>query len=224
MQFSFKLSRTSWIILIAGILVVAFGSLGVARFDQFSEEDQLKQDLAAAEKRLEKSPIKDLTIQKKALEDQLAQSQSRLDEIQQSLDRNIANIDVTSQVINIVHGCNLTVVEINSVGVMDEKLVNVPCLVDRLEIVAAGDVDDLVNLVVTLNNSFDTGMVESAEIINPELEETVTDEGTDTGTDTSTDTGGEGTETDTGTEITEPTLAEIPQITVIFAAYTYNGG
>lgn len=214
MKIPIRLSRTSWIILIGGILVVAFASLGVARFDQFSEQEKLQKELAVAEKRLTTSQIKDITAKKQLLQEQLAQTQSQLEEIKSNLDRNVANIDVTSTVINIAHACNLIVVEINSIGVTGEKLAEVPCLVDRLEIVAAGDVDDLIYFVVSLNNGFDTGMVESAEIIVPEL-----DTGSESETETGTETETEGSETENETMA----LADMPQISLNFAVYTYNG-
>ena len=76
-----KLGRASWIILTVGIIIVAFGSLGIARFQQSKEQEQLQEELSVAELRLEKFQLKQLRSQKEEFEERLDKAISRLREL-----------------------------------------------------------------------------------------------------------------------------------------------
>ena len=66
-----KLSKTSWIIITIGIVVVAFGSLGLARHQQVLEQTQLRVELSMAGTRLKNIQIKPLQSRNSELQEQL---------------------------------------------------------------------------------------------------------------------------------------------------------
>jgi hypothetical protein len=162
-----KLSKTSWLILGVGVVILAFASLGMVRSQQTDWEDQLKQELALAEKGLGKSQLREFSTQKQELEEQLSQLESQLQVVKSELDQSVASIDVTDSVFGIAEQCGVTIVELNSPGVAEEKLEGLLCSAISLDIIAEGEVADLLSFIVRLNNDFVTGMVRSAEISVP---------------------------------------------------------
>ena len=79
-----KLGKTSWLILILGIFIIAFGSLGVTRAQQVKEQSEAEDNLAVAEKRLSNLQLRDLQNDKLNLEQQLEQAEYQLNQAQES--------------------------------------------------------------------------------------------------------------------------------------------
>jgi len=159
-----KLGKTSWIILTAGILIVAFASLGAARYQQLHQQNQLEDELSVAELRLDKSSLKQLYTQQDELEKQLGETAIQLKIAKDNLTQSIESIDVTDSLFEIAEACGVEIIEIGSSGVASGELKGIDCFATRLAIRVEGNVPNLIGFITKLNNDFISGLVESAEI------------------------------------------------------------
>ncbi len=163
-----KLSRTSWLILTAGVFVVAFASLGIAHAQQLQEQARLDDNLAIAQRRLTKLELRQLTLQKMETEKQLAQIRSQLETVQDKMRHPISSIQETDTIFNIAEACQVTVTDISSSDMSSDQLGNINCSVLTLTVRVNGEVTDLINFIIKLNNGFTTGTVKSADIDIPQ--------------------------------------------------------
>ena len=163
-----KLSRTSWLILTSGIFIVTLASLGIAHSQQLEEQELLGDNLSVAELRLGKLQTKELTSQREELEAQLSQATSQLETAKEDMRQPIESIDVTDSLFEIAEACYVTVIDISSSGSTTEKLAGIGCSALALTVRVEGDVPNLIDFVIKLNNDFTTGAVKSADIAIPE--------------------------------------------------------
>jgi uncharacterized membrane-anchored protein YhcB (DUF1043 family) len=63
-----KLSKTSWLFLTIGIFIIMFVGLGAVRFQQINQQNQLNEELALAEAKLNEFQLEQLSSQKGELE------------------------------------------------------------------------------------------------------------------------------------------------------------
>ena len=73
-----KISKTSWLIIAAGIFIVIIAGLFLTRSQQIQEQDRLDDELGIAEMRLDKLQIKKLQQQEEELQRQLDESKVQL--------------------------------------------------------------------------------------------------------------------------------------------------
>ena len=164
-----KLSKTSWLILAAGIFIVVFASLGIARSQQLQEQEQLDDELTVAEMRLNKFQVKQLRQQQDELQKQLDESTMQLTADKDKLRQTIDSINVTDEFFEIARSCSIEVVGISSSNIGSEELGNIVCSVITLNATVAGDTSNLISFVIRLNNDFTTGIVKSGQISIPEI-------------------------------------------------------
>jgi len=164
-----KLSKTSWLILAAGIFIVVFASLGITRSQQLQEQEQLDDELTVAEMRLDKFQVKQLRQQQEELQEQLDESTMHLTAAEDKLRQTIDSINVTDEFFEIARSCSIEVVGISSSNIGSEELGNIVCSVITLNATVAGDTSNLISFVIRLNNDFTTGIVKSAQISIPEM-------------------------------------------------------
>jgi hypothetical protein len=159
-----KLSKTSWLVLSVGIFIVVAAGLGLTRSQQLQEKGQLDEELSIAEKRLSKLQVKDLREQQEELQGRLDESAIQLMAAKDSLRQPIESIDVTDEFFAIAHYCGVEVMSISSSDIKNEKLGDIACSVISLNARVTGEVSNLINFVIKLNNDFTTGVVESAQM------------------------------------------------------------
>jgi len=168
-----KLSRTSWLILSGGIFIVTIASLGIAHSQQLEEQDLLSDNLSVAEMRLSKLQTRELASQREELEAQLSQAVSQLETAKDDMRQSIESIGVTDSLFEIAETCYVTVMDMSSSGITTEKLAGISYSVSALTVRVEGDVPNLIDFIIKMNNNFTTGVVKSADIDIPET----TDEG-----------------------------------------------
>ena len=145
-----KLSKTSWIIITLGIIIIAFGSLGIAHHQQVSEQTKLREQLDVAAVRLKQIDIKPLQSQNSELQEQLSQSLSQMETAKNELRQPIESIDVTGSIFDIAEACGVEITQISSSALGDEKLDGIPYTFIRITIAVEGDVPDFINFVTTI--------------------------------------------------------------------------
>jgi len=168
-----KLSKTSWLILILGVLVVAFGTLGLARAQQVQEQKQLDEELSVAEMRLSKIQLNELRSQKGELEGRLEQIASQLEAAKDDLRQSIESITVVDSMFAIAEASGVEIIDVSSSELGSGELEGIDCSIIRLTMRVEGDVPNLIGFVTKLNNDFITGIVRSVQMDTREAYEEV---------------------------------------------------
>ena len=79
------------------------------------------------------------------------------------------SIDTSSILFNIAEAAGVEITSIRLSGVGTNDLEGVPCSVQRLNGNVKGDVANLVNFIIQLNDYFPTGVVDSVTITIPKM-------------------------------------------------------
>jgi hypothetical protein len=207
-----KLSKTSWLILSAGVFVVILAGLGVTRSQQLREQSGMNQELALSQTRLNKVDVTALQQQIEDLRQQIDDGQTQLDTAKERLRQTVVSVDVTDEFFKIADFSGVTVTTLSTSKISSKATDGIGLDTISLSAQAQGDLDALVNFVVNLNNGYATGYVLSAQITLPE-----TAVAADGESQTSGDTGEDVTTTTTETSVREPTVA------VQMIVYSYEG-
>jgi hypothetical protein len=169
-----KLSKTSWLILSAGLFVVILAGLGITRSQQLQEQSKLEDELGISQKTLDKIQVTDLRHQSDELQQKIEEGQLQLDDAKNKLNQTVVSVEVTDQFFSIAEYCNVIVTNMGTTPIQPNEYENVGLATTLLSLEAKGELPDLVNLVTSLNNDFTTGMVKSYQITIPPLSDNQT--------------------------------------------------
>jgi hypothetical protein len=123
-----KVSKTGWIFLIIGALLIAAASLGMARSQQTDRLDKLAIDLAAAKQKLNAVKVDDLIAQKTVLNSQLGNLGTQLQSNVSNLVSRADSISASNTLLDAAREAGVNVVEISSTGTAPNKLGEVDCV------------------------------------------------------------------------------------------------
>jgi hypothetical protein len=164
-----KLSKTSWLILAAGIFVVVLGSLGITRSQQLSEKGKLDEDLHLATSVLEKlQEPANLQTQQDELQRQIEEGEVLLDEARKRLDQTVVSVDVADELFVIADYCGVVVRTLTTSPIKSNEYEGIGLDMTSMNILADGDLDNLINFVTSLNDDYTTGLVRSFQISIPD--------------------------------------------------------
>ncbi len=163
-----KLSRTTWLVVAAGVLIIALAGVGLVWFQQVDEQNQLKEQLALAQSRLREVQPEKLSSKQAELEKQLIQATSQFEAVKAMFSQSEGGIAASSILFDIAKAYGVEVTEMTSSTPATESLEGVTCSVILLTIRVEGDVSNLVGLVTKLNSYLTTGVVKSITITIPE--------------------------------------------------------
>lgn len=211
-----KLSKTSWLILSAGVFVVILAGLGVTRSQQYRDQNRMNEELSISETRLNSIDVTDLRRQVENLQSQVDEGRTQLEEAKQRLKQTVISVDVTDELYKIAAYSGVTVTQMTTSPISPNKLEGIGLSMTLLTAQASGDLDKLVDFVINLNNGFSTGYLSSAQIIVPppnggpaeEIEEP----------EEPVEPADEGDEEETGAE--EETE---PKVSIQMVVYSYEG-
>jgi len=167
-----RFSRTAWLILALGVVVIAFASLCVVYFRQASEQKDLKSSLAGAEARLPQ-----VISDRGALESQLAQRQSELAEAESSLSEAKAKFPLSAESIEygevlfgIADDCDLEVVSLTASAPSEEEVGEVTYAVTSFDMEVRGEVVNILDFIndIATSEYFTSATVEVVNINVPE--------------------------------------------------------
>jgi len=195
-----KLSKTALLFLAIGIFVILAAILGMSYHRQGQEQSRLNEELSLVQLRFKKLPAQEqLSSQQGELESRLAKAESQLKSAKTSLYWFLQSIEASELFFELAEASQVEVTNISSPGLATETLEEVDLSGLSLTVTVAGDVPNLIDFIYKWTKEYPTGVVESVEIIVPE----VTDE--------------EAEEEETETE------EEKPSATVNLLIYTYEG-
>lgn len=159
-----KLSKTSWLILSAGIFIMVLTGLGVARNQQIQDQSQIEAELIVSEARLTRSGAE----QQRHLVDELTQlikeSELQVGEVVEWLRATVVSADVAEEFYAIAEYSTVEVMEFKTTFVNEELLGDIGVFGTTVTAEIEGSMGQVVDCVINLNNHFATGYTASVQI------------------------------------------------------------
>ncbi|MCK4274367.1 MAG: hypothetical protein KAW90_05695 [Dehalococcoidales bacterium] len=164
----FKLSKTSWLILSAGIFIVILAGLGVTRSQQLKEQTQLDEELSLSTMRVNSIGAADLRPQLEELQQRLEESEAQLIEVKDRLRQTVVSADVTDKFFVIAEYCGVEIMNLGTTQISTHEVEGVSCSTTSITTTVEGEVSGIIDFIISLNDGFTTGNVQSAHISIPE--------------------------------------------------------
>lgn len=164
---SFKFSKTGWLVLGASVFLVVVGGLGVIRSQQMQEQNRLDEDIYTVEERLDAFKLDDLNQQLEMLIEQAEDSESQLIEAQTRLDRTVASADVVEEFYAIAEFSGVTVQSLSNTAIANDDIADVTLAMTAINANVYGELDDIIDFIINLNNGFTAGYVKTCQISMP---------------------------------------------------------
>jgi len=160
----FKFSKTGLLILAAGAFIVMLVGLGITRYGQISEQEKLNNVLSVSETRLNTVNLQPYEVQKAELLEQLAASESLLEEAKNRLIQNVISANVTDKFYEIAAYHSIVINSISTTKNQTGDYEGVPCTLINISAAVTGDMSHIIDFIAGLNNNFSTGFVQSVQI------------------------------------------------------------
>ena len=164
---SVKLSKTAWLLLGGGILIVAIISLLVIHKQQTVEQQTLNRELRADNSRLVALRLDQLSTQQSQLSQQNDQAMIDLAIIKQQVAVNTNSIAGSECLYAIAKESGVTITSIGALASTPDKLGGVTTTVLPMTVTIEGDWLKLVDFITRLKTEFPTCLVQNADIIVP---------------------------------------------------------
>ena len=172
-----RLSRTAWLILGIGILVIVLGSLGTIYRAQASEQKELTSQLAMAQATLPK-----LASEKEALESQLTQlgkkltqTTSLLNQAESEFPESVESVDYDEALFRIADNCDLEITKLTASEASDKEVEDITFSITSLNVEVEGEVIDILDFFDAIATGKDFANA-SANLVDIEIPEPLTDE------------------------------------------------
>ncbi|MBN1643455.1 MAG: hypothetical protein JW856_01345 [Dehalococcoidales bacterium] len=159
-----KLSKTVFIVLGAGIMVLAVAILIMTYSRQAAEQKRLKDEMAVSQDRLSKLELVQLISRKESLEEELNQVSSELQDIKDTVGLPINSISANDILFALARECNVTLTSSISSDVFTSRLNDIPCYILTMAISVEGELPDIVDFIFRLKTDFINGRVDSIGI------------------------------------------------------------
>jgi Tfp pilus assembly protein PilO len=158
-----KLTKTSWIFLIAGVLIIAVVGLGMARSQQSDLQQQLSQQLSLTKVRLASFNNESLAAQKEQLTAQISSYTSQFNSAKTKLSSQDDSISASDTVLKTAVDSGVDVINMTSSGQSAQKLAQTDFTTISLNIQVEGDFNTIDNFVVALSEKFPTSLASTVQ-------------------------------------------------------------
>ena len=138
--------------------------LGITRYGQISEQDELNDALSLSEMRLNAVNLQPYEVQKAELLEQLVAGESLLEEAKDRLIQTVISVNVTDKFYEIAAYHSIIVDSISTTKNQIGDYEGVPCTLISVNAKVTGDLSNVIDFIAGLNNNFSTGFVQSAQI------------------------------------------------------------
>jgi len=163
-----KLSKTSLLILSAGVFIVILSGLGLTRSQQLSEQTLLDEALAITTSRLNNLEAPQLEMEEAELQRRLDETMAEFEEVKDRMRQTVVSADVTDELFRIAEYSNVEIMTMITSAQSDGKLGAISCLTTSINTNVRGSTSDLIDFVLNLNSGYTTGIVRSVNISIPE--------------------------------------------------------
>jgi len=143
---------------------VILAGLGITRYGQISEQDELNDALSLSEMRLNAVNLQPYEVQKAELLEQLVAGESLLEEAKDRLIQTVISVNVTDKFYEIAAYHSIIVDSISTTKNQIGDYEGVPCTLISVNAKVTGDLSNVIDFIAGLNNNFSTGFVQSAQI------------------------------------------------------------
>jgi hypothetical protein len=181
-----KLSKTSLIVLIVGILVIAAAFLGWIYSQQLDQQKQIETQLTAAKTKLASIKLDDLNQQKEQATQQIEQLNALLLSNKDRLKAPEDSIDATRIILEDARNHNIDIQSMTSTGQSSQKFEGTSLNALSIDVEFTGYINDIANFAVSLNEIFPTSIENLVQISRLGSNPTPTPAGTPTPTPTPT--------------------------------------
>ncbi len=159
-----KLSKTSWLILSAGVFLVILAGLGLTRSQQIQDLNASKDELKIKTARLNSLDTTDLKNQVESLQQKIALGQSDLQDAASRLNKSVISPDVAEEFYEIADESGVIVDTFTSTAISSSSLQGIPVSETSISGRVNGTLEQVVNFIINVNTSFRTGYVKSANL------------------------------------------------------------
>ncbi|MBA7638737.1 hypothetical protein ES703_46393 [subsurface metagenome] len=163
-----KLSKTSWLILSAGIFVVVLAGLGVTRSQQLKEQSTLEEKLGLSTTRVNTIQVSHLRPQLEELQQKLDESESQLNEVRDRLRQTVVSVDVTEKYFAIAEYCDVVIQNVNTTTISSDVIEGINCSKISISSTVTGEVENIIDFLISVNEGYTTGYVQSVHISIPD--------------------------------------------------------
>ncbi len=163
-----KLTKTSWLILSAGIFIVVLVGLGLTRSQQLEEQTKLEEELTLSTMRVDKIQVTQLRPQLDELQQRISESESQLNEARDRLRQTVVSVDVTDKLFVIAEYCGVELQNVNTSMISSRVIEGIDCYTTSITATFAGELPDIIDFIISLNDGYTTGYVQSTQISIPD--------------------------------------------------------
>lgn len=171
-----KLSKTGWLIILIGLLAIAFSALGMTYSQQNREQTRLNQELALAQLLMKKTSS-NYAEEKRSLEDSTVKTRAELGTLKATLSPGNESIEAVDTLFQIADACQVTMVDIASAPPAPENVSGMPFSALSLAVRIRGRSADILQFISNWTEKNITGIVKSVAITlsTDRVSENVTD-------------------------------------------------
>jgi hypothetical protein len=156
-----KLTKTTWIALVVGILLIGGIFLFTNVNQQSSQKQNTEKELALAKQKLASLDNDQLLTQRDGLKKQLADLSTQSTDIKTRLRFSLDSINITDKIIKDAADCQVDLLEISTPGQGVESLGGIVYHAMNLTIKAKGTTANIAEFVYSLKKVFPTGVIKS---------------------------------------------------------------
>jgi hypothetical protein len=159
-----KLSKTSWIFMGGGVILIAGLFLGMSLMQQTSQAQDLTSKLTLAKNKLAGLNTDSLAAQKEQLTQQINQYDPQIKDIKVQLSSSKDSIDITDTILYDGQTYKVHIYSIDSPGISSENLAGTDFEILSASIKVEGAINDIANFIYSFSSIFPTGLIKSVEI------------------------------------------------------------
>jgi len=160
-----KISKTSWLILSAGVFIIVLAGLGLTRSSQVSQYEALSENLSVSSARLNNLQVGKVQAEIDQYQEQLKDITAKVEAIKETLKQTVISVDVADKFYEIAASCRVTVVNLTTTTISEEPYASIACESIALSGVVRGERPDIVAFIIALNENYPTGFVRTAQAL-----------------------------------------------------------
>ncbi len=159
-----KFSKSSWIILILGIVVLGAFLIGMVRTQQIQQQQNLEKTLLADQQKLALTKIDDLTLKRDQLTQEKELYTAQIAAAKAKLAAPVDNIAGTETILNSAHEFDLKIVNINSGGKSNSTYSGNEFTALSFNLRVEGNIDNIAGFISNIKTLFPTSVVEAYQV------------------------------------------------------------
>jgi hypothetical protein len=160
-----KISKTSWMILGAGVFIIVLAGLGLTRSGQISQYDALSENLSVNTVRLNNLQVGKLQAEIDEYQEQLKDIVDQVNEVKEKLKQTVISVDVADKFYEVAAYSKVTVVNLSTTKISQDSYASIDCNIIAVSSLVKGGRIEVVEFIKALNDNYSTGFVKSAQVV-----------------------------------------------------------